>query len=805
MSSTNNTGFSFNFKLPSEGLALRSVVIENDTPKLIFDAALKTPTLTEEDVGIVCQLACEGVRPEFFYYAIPSHHPYHGRQFKGYKPQKIRGTSIGELLAEVDWTMKCLNIGARSDKTKERFWAWEETSELKGLATWYDFPEDGLPGSIKMSCDSVTVQEAENEMIFLDEPKMKITADDSTSYSNYITSIYPNIAYYDEPLFLKMQELIKLIVAVEWLRDKKVRFSRPWMTECLALQSQKPSQAIEVRSKGLREDEIRDILGNIVKQLPETSHKEVMTPSLGPFVVDTVVEKKVAENGIEIECTTTVVPSSLTSPEVKETTVIRASVNDYDMLYSGMDPNMPIFPELPGHKNKKIVPNVHSWSELFAETVPWPRVWKRPHDTDALFSAGGGVSTSNIPVVRKTAATAAARAQSEIKVPSREAERVSEPVHQGPYVAESNGQLGVRAQRGKRKKAEKVPSGMVPSSPVTLQPDTNVTSKRDQTVSNKGERCDKVFGWEDSGGGQREVYDRSGSIKVEQRSMRASVQHRTEVNGKVVQETRHGAAMAPTTTTTRISKTGKQSHTVKNSTANERGAESKSKALDTTSSRTPPIHQSTPPLPLSEERIQHQRQVAPLAPPISNPLSSSASSQDSGLASLSGTQQSNVQQAESNKPTQENENTTSAHPPALPLKEQPHSQQQAAMAPPAGATFDLLSSNGSDDSGFGKGQENSHPQAAQRPGHLPHFAPNEEQQQVAQPAPLTDLFSPTSSVSSKDSGFVSVTDGQQNSLAEGESSEPAKDKDDDGASDTSSSDSGNGSPDEFSDEKMDTD
>ena len=42
--------------------------------------------------------------------------------------------------------------------------------------------------------------------------------------------MYPSIAYHDEPLFLKMQELIKLILAAEWLMDEKaVKISREWM------------------------------------------------------------------------------------------------------------------------------------------------------------------------------------------------------------------------------------------------------------------------------------------------------------------------------------------------------------------------------------------------------------------------------------------------------------------------------------------------------------------------------------------------------------------------------------------------
>ena len=815
MSSQNNTGFAFGFKLPSEGLALRSVAIESGTPKLIFDAALKTPTLTEEDVGIACRLACEGKQPEFFYYGIPTHHPYHGRQYKHYSPQWLRGTSIGELLSEADWTMKCLNIGARSDKAKERFWAWQETSKLEGLAAIFDFPDDKPPGSVMMTCDSVEVQKTDSGMVFLNEPKMKITDESSSSYTKYITDIYPSIAFYDEPLLLKMQELIKLILAVEWLKENGVRFSRPWMIECSAPQSHKASQAIEVKSKGLGEDEIRDILDNLVKQLPETSHQEVMT-SLGSFTVDKAVETTIAENGIEVKVTTTVLPSSLTSPEVKETTIIRASVNDYDMLYSGMDPNMPILPELPGH-SKKIVPNVGSWTELFAETVPWPRIWKKPHEMDVILSASGGVRTSNIPVNEPVAACA--QSHIHVKVPSREAERIKVPVevpmHQGPYVAEGNGKLGVLAQRGKKEKekAEKVPSNMVPSSSTVVRPDNNVTSKTQQTVRNKKQRYEEGFGWEDVGGGQKEVCNRKGDMKVQQRSMRSSVHHRTEVNGKVVRDARYGRALAPSTTVTQTTNIGQESQSTKSTTKHKkkttvgrRAEKRKSKALDT--NNTPPVQLPLPSLSLDEEPKQQQQQVARPAhvtPDLFSPTGS-ATSQDSGFVSLPDRQQNNLQEGENSKPIQDKENRTlrsgtSAHPSTLPLKEQP-AQQQVAMAPPAGVTNDLFSPDGSvvsNDSGFGEGQERNHPNngASALQAHLPHHS-LQEQQQATQPARATDLFSPTSSVASKDSGFESIPDGQQNNIQEGESSELAKDKDD-GASD-GSSDSGNDSP----DDRMDT-
>ena len=531
MSSQNKVGLAFNFKLPSEGLALRSVVIENGTPKLIFDAALKTPTLTEEDVGIACRLACEEVRPEFIYYAIPFHHPYHGRQYKHYSPQWLKGTSIGELLSEADWTMKCLNIGARSDKAKERFWAWQETSKLEGLADTLDFPCDQLCGSVMMTCDSVEVEKTETEMVFIGEPKMKITNDSSSSYTKYITKIYPNIAFYDEPLLLKVQELIKLVLAMEWLKEKGVRFSRPWMMKCSTPRSQKALQSIEVKTKGPAEDAIKEVIDNLVKQLPDSSHQEFMTV-LGPLSVDTVVDKNITKTGIEVKIIRTILPSSLTSPKVEVTTTFRGSVNDYDMLYKGMDPNTPIRPQIPGISDA-VVPNVQSWSELFAETVPWPRTWKMPFDGVEIQSATGGVSTSSIPV-KETVTTC-----SGIRVPTREAVKESVPVkelkREGQYVKYSNGQLGVEAQGGKIKEATQVRSNMVPQPHKVFRPSSDVTSKTEQTLRNqalKRQGHKQAYGWHDHAGGQRVVYNENGQLIKEERGVRSCVEQRTRVNGK---------------------------------------------------------------------------------------------------------------------------------------------------------------------------------------------------------------------------------------------------------------------------------
>ena len=223
-----DSGLAFHFNLPDDGLALREVNINDGVVKLRFTASPKVPTLTEEDVATVFRLASEGKRPEFFYIGIPPWHPFYGRQYKQYIPEWLRGTSVGETLSEADWNMKCLHVGARSNEDKTEFRAWQTTSQLDGLATHLDFPNDKPPGSIIMSCELAKIQKSDSELVFPEEPKMTIVDDSSSVYTKYITEIYPSVAYHDEPRFLKMQELVKMILAAEWLIEKGVKISKEW-------------------------------------------------------------------------------------------------------------------------------------------------------------------------------------------------------------------------------------------------------------------------------------------------------------------------------------------------------------------------------------------------------------------------------------------------------------------------------------------------------------------------------------------------------------------------------------------------
>ena len=132
-------GIAFRFKLP-DGLGLHAVDMIDGVPKLRFVPMPNVSALTEEDVAVCVRLSQENSRPEFFYTGFLPNHPFHGRKFKEYVPGYLRGTSVGELLAEADWLMKCLSAGVQSNETKTKFWSWTEESQLNGLATHKEFP-----------------------------------------------------------------------------------------------------------------------------------------------------------------------------------------------------------------------------------------------------------------------------------------------------------------------------------------------------------------------------------------------------------------------------------------------------------------------------------------------------------------------------------------------------------------------------------------------------------------------------------------------------------------------------------------
>ena len=105
----------------------------------------------------------------------------------------------------------------------------------------------------------------------------------------------------------------------------------------------------------------------IIKQLalPQASCQEI-TSSLGHMLVDVAVNHNIiSKDGVELKLEKTIQPCSpLTRPQWKETTSIKAPVNDYNLqVYGHTDPNQPIQPKIPG-VCEEVIPNVESWNEL---------------------------------------------------------------------------------------------------------------------------------------------------------------------------------------------------------------------------------------------------------------------------------------------------------------------------------------------------------------------------------------------------------------------------------------------------------
>ena len=521
-------GVAFRFKFPDDGLALHAVDLIDGVPKLRFIASPKVPAICEEDVALCVRLSQEGRRPQFAYLRFPFNHPFYGRHYKWYQPTYLRGTSVGELLAEADWLMKCLNVGVRSDASKTRFWSWNRTSQLEGLATKSDFFEDQLVGSVFMSCKSVEVQKGNKEMIFGD-PKMRINATNNSTYSKYITENFDSVAYHDAPLFLKMKELIKLILAIEWLKEEGVTFSRQWVMEHANKSQKSPLHVTEANSTKMSEEVVQNLP---LVQLARVGMKEIaVAPNSAPFSVQ-ITEKKISEVSLQLK----IVARTTDQERQVENTMTLLASNDYDMLCKGIDPNWPV--GFDADTGERIIPGVESWSELFSETVPYPCTWKFTPDGEEGPPVTGGVTTREIPVqVVPTPVPAASKAKAPARVPVMETTKpaVKREIPD-PMDCQDHEEIAISASTARQQK--KVKRSAMPQPGIVKRPPSDVGVKTVESDENRSLCRNGIgtkYGYTDRASCSKSSGD--GRPMEQQRSVRMRCTHEVKVDGQDIYTT----------------------------------------------------------------------------------------------------------------------------------------------------------------------------------------------------------------------------------------------------------------------------
>lgn len=534
-------GVAFRFILP-DGLSLSAVDVEDGVPKLRFAASPKVPTVNEEDVAVCVRLSLEEKRPEFFYIGFPFHHPFFGtrRLYKFCRPEYLRKSSVGKLFADVDWLMKCLHVGVRtssSDKSETIFSSWSETSHLGGLAIRTDFPEDLPNATVVMSCKSVEVQRSDKELIF-GESKMRIDAVDRKSnllYSKYITEIFDSVAYDDALLFLKMKEIVKLVLAMEWLKEKGVKFSTQWVMEHTNKPRQTPLRAIDARSPKMSEDVIQYVMNQLQLQTHTQERQISLSPTKSLLTIRTTLEDKtVTERSLKLKVKTTLSlstpDSSMEDVNFEKTTVLRLSVNDYDMLYEGINPNSPIGIDDSG---ELITPNVGSWSELFSETVPFPCIWRLSPGGIATPAVIGGVTTRNIPV-KEVPVTAATKTNSQVqktREPIKKA--ISNPVTQQNHYMQHGDEIAVTASSARQRRKPK--SSMIPTTKVVKRPSSDVGVRTREAEFNRAlsrQGVETRVGCIDAASSS--MFTGSGRQVEQRQSVQVRAEHKLRLNGEKV-------------------------------------------------------------------------------------------------------------------------------------------------------------------------------------------------------------------------------------------------------------------------------
>lgn len=517
MSENISEDLSFRFSLPDE-FAVRGCRFEDGVPVLLFTPSPKMPTITEADwAAVLRSVFCNNARPGFFFSTITNPgHPHWGKWLKNYFPEFTRGTELGDLLFRADWIMKCLMVGARSNKDMTNFKAWEKTSRLECFASKLDFFQDENPTSpsVFMSCSSVEVSETEDELWFVGEPQMEIDDGSCKAYSKYITAIYDSIAYYDEPLLLKVREVPKLILLAEWLRDKNVRISESWMKKKTKPRPDKYLDQGRRTYPSVRKLEpmpVLKLLAQNSKQrstpLPQISYK---LPEIGISDVEVVDDRLIKWKETSKEMLQW--PFAM---ELNVTRKVTASFDDLDRVHEGVDPNcnMPIsyiyVPEM-GNLVPQKPSAVSSWSELDHLVVSTPCVVQPALIGFTKPTEGGGVNMGNVAKRPSTAPSV----KQEIKGGRRQSPVVKQ--EQFRLYPDDTSTLGVAATKGRNKQQTKeAPKSVIPKpEPEFKVPTRSVKAETELHKRNKAVRSysgsSPAYGTLNSFSGEMDLYSPEG-------------------------------------------------------------------------------------------------------------------------------------------------------------------------------------------------------------------------------------------------------------------------------------------------------
>lgn len=395
-------GYSFHFSLPTGLKLVGTRIDDNGTPHLLFDASPKVPTITEEDCAAVFRLVyVDQTRPNFAFCGFIAGHPFCGRWYLHFDPEWLRYTELGELLLEADWSMKSFSAGVRSNDAKDEVKSLRASSNLEGLADRSDFPIDGPPGSVYMTCQEVRGTDVGDGFVFNGEPKMRILDVERQAYTKYATEIFDSIAYHDEPRFLKIKEIVKLIVIAEWLCDKKVPINIEWVME---------------KTKPTKHSSQPDKLSATVNHQKALKCAMTALPLRVPLLQPSSESNKrtfISVKSVDVSTPSrAVIRAERSSWEIdngalvdSESITIQATIDDFDWLYEGTiyEPRND-FPVVEVDMFLGYRPDCRTLAELYKRTLPIPCSWQIPYCGIGLSRIHGGVSLTSIPL--KTEPTA---------------------------------------------------------------------------------------------------------------------------------------------------------------------------------------------------------------------------------------------------------------------------------------------------------------------------------------------------------------------------------------------------------------